>query len=152
MNWGYSITLAYVIFIGIIMTMVISAFQYDINLVSKDYYKKEIAYQEEIDKMKNTQALAKDLRLEFNAEAKELEIYLPTKKAEGEIWLFRPNDGQQDLKVLLELDEEGKQVIPAELLSQGIWRLKIDWQDGEEKFYWERKIRVDAQQFIEALN
>lgn len=145
MNWGYSITLAYVVFISIILTMVISAFRVDVNLVAKDYYKKEIAYQEEIDKMKNTRALTKEVRLALNEEAKELEIYLPSAQAEGEIWVFRPNDYKQDLKIKLELDAQGKQVIPMSLLKEGHWRLKMDWQAEGQAYYWERKIQVDAQ-------
>ena len=55
-NWGTGIVLAFVAFISFIMYFVVQMNmedRADHELVTKDYYKKELAYQKEIDAEKN---------------------------------------------------------------------------------------------------
>ena len=59
MNWGNKIAISFIIFIGIIVTMVVISMKQDISLVSTDYYEQEIAYQDQIDRMERTRGLEK---------------------------------------------------------------------------------------------
>ena len=57
MNWGTKITLSFIAFVGIIITMVVISMRQDISLVAKDYYVQEIAYQDQIDRIRNNHDL-----------------------------------------------------------------------------------------------
>ena len=39
MNWGKGVTIAFVLFVGFIMFMVVGAFRQNFDLVADDYYK-----------------------------------------------------------------------------------------------------------------
>ena len=57
MNWGKSIILAFVLFAGFIATLVVVCVREDISLVSKDYYKEELLYQDQIQRLNNASQL-----------------------------------------------------------------------------------------------
>ncbi|NJL13400.1 MAG: hypothetical protein HC913_10615 [Microscillaceae bacterium] len=90
MNWGYRVTILYLSFVAFMLTMVYMSFQYEVNLVAKDYYKQEMAYQKEIDKMKNVQALEGKVGLEYQKEGQMLRLSLPGGASDGEILFFGP--------------------------------------------------------------
>ncbi len=140
MNWGYRITLLYLGFVAFMLTMVVMTFQYKVNLIAPDYYKKEMAYQDEINKMNNLAALEQGVQFEYKD--KMLWLELPSGMAEGEIEFFRPADGRKDFKIALSTDESGKQAIPTEGLDNGLWRLKIDWKSNDKNFYNEQRIKI----------
>ena len=55
-NWGTGIVIAIVLFIAFILSFVYKTIfmeEYEHHLVSEDYYKDELHYQEEIDKLNN---------------------------------------------------------------------------------------------------
>ncbi len=48
MNWGKGIAIALILFVGFIVTLVTIIVSQDVDLVSEDYYAKEMSYQDEI--------------------------------------------------------------------------------------------------------
>ncbi len=58
MNWGKGIAIALTLFIGFIVVLVISIVSHTVDLETEDYYKKDIAYQDEITSMENANALS----------------------------------------------------------------------------------------------
>jgi len=143
MSWGYGITFLYLGFVAFIITLVITTFQHDVNLVAKDYYKKEIAYQEEIDKQKNT--LEAPEKIQFTKQEGKLGIIFPEETKKGEIHFFRPSDYKKDFKMHINLDAQSQQWIATNALEKGLWRVKIDWtSEGKNYFVEERIIVKDA--------
>jgi predicted dehydrogenase len=53
MNWGYKIMLVYLVFISGMLFMAFKSSEQDIELVTEDYYAKELVYQQKIDEIKN---------------------------------------------------------------------------------------------------
>ena len=53
MNWGWKIALVYTLFALMTLGFVVLGSMKKVNLVEKDYYEKEIKYQEQIDKIRN---------------------------------------------------------------------------------------------------
>ena len=49
MNWGQKIILAYLTFIILLVVMAYQSFNTKVDLVAKDYYRQELAYQERIE-------------------------------------------------------------------------------------------------------
>ena len=68
MNWGWKIT----IFMGIYMIGIISVVWYamllDVNLVTEDYYQQELAYEEQILRLKNTESLPEKPTFNFSSD------------------------------------------------------------------------------------
>ena len=53
MNFGSWITVAFVLFAGLIISLVVVCVRQDVSLVSADYYQQEIKYQSRIDDISN---------------------------------------------------------------------------------------------------
>jgi nitrogen fixation protein FixH len=139
MNWGHKIAIVYTSFALLIVTMVVlCAKQTDIFLVSPDYYKDEINYQQRIDNEGNAQHAA----MQISQQTDKIELVWNKGAADGVVWLFRPADANQDLKLPLMLDGAGKQVIPTAQLKKGLWRVKVQWQHGNKKYYQEQAITI----------
>ena len=67
-NWGTGIVIAFIAFISFIMYFVINMNinkKYDHDLVTEDYYKKELEFQNDIDKETNAKNLVENLRLQM---------------------------------------------------------------------------------------
>ncbi|HAS39983.1 MAG TPA: hypothetical protein DCS93_05860 [Microscillaceae bacterium] len=145
MSWRYKITGVIVVFVSFIMFLVVKAMrQDDIHLVAKDYYKQEIEYQNEINKLRNVQNLKESFNLEYVAEHQMFRVKFPKSVTKGEIMFFRPSDARKDFKIPVEAGQDGVQLIPMKdrKMDKGFWRLKIDWQDAQKKYYVEKRIVV----------
>jgi hypothetical protein len=143
MNWGYRVAFLYIAFVVFMLGMVFSAFRYNVNLVAQDYYKKEIAYESEMNKIRNTNALKVKPTFYFQKESKGVMLKMPFQEVQGEIHLYRPTDNREDIKLTLSPDNQGQQFIPIQNLSTGFWRIKLDWQGQNKKYLTEEKIYIE---------
>lgn len=100
MNWGYKIVFAYIAFVLGITYMVIRSSMQKTDLVTTDYYAKELKYQDKIDEMKRAGALSAEIKCEIKDT--QLVIEFPKdftgKKLEGEAVLYCPADESRDIK------------------------------------------------------
>ena len=77
-NWGVGIVITIVCFMGFIMFFVIKMStdtKYDHDLVTEEYYKEELAYQDQIDAQQNSAHLAENIQVEVSAEG--IQILFP---------------------------------------------------------------------------
>jgi hypothetical protein len=141
LNWGWGIALLFSCFVVFMTSLVFRSFQQNCDLVHEDYYSEELKYQEHINKQIKTGERKK--RVVYKMTKKELIIKFPEEQAQtttsGEILFFRPSDKKKDLKVNIHL-ENGEQHFPLELFSKGFYKIKIDWQSADTKFYDEESI------------
>lgn len=139
MNWGYRIVLSFVVFIGIIITMVVISMKQDVGLVSEDYYKQEIAYQDQIERIKRTKALKTQPRIAINRASESLDVTLPQQEIQdGEVWLFRPSNDKMDRKI--QLPANGNIQIPIQEMPAGRWQVKVLWTHKGLEYYTEDSI------------
>lgn len=109
----------------------------DVNLVADNYYQQELAYEEQITRMKNTDGLIDQPTFNLSANKKLIvltfpEAHLPEK---GQITLFRPSDFTQDRKFKIRLDEEHQQGFVTESLMPGLWKAKVLWEKNGKPYY-----------------
>lgn len=144
MNFGKWITVAFVLFAGLIISLVVVCVRQDVPLVSADYYQQEIAYQSRIDDITNAQVSAN--KVELQRLAGESKIVLSfgegATAATGEIVMFRPSDARLDKKFDLALDDEGKFQLDTSSLKKGLWKMKISWQQGGKSYFEEKTIVI----------
>ena len=65
MNWGVKIVISFVFFIGLLFGLVYISMNQDISLVSENYYEQELAYEDQIQRIKNTNNLEEGLALKM---------------------------------------------------------------------------------------
>ncbi len=143
MNWGTKILIVYVAFIAGILFMVFKSSTQNTDLVTTDYYTKELKYQEKIDEIKRTATLLAPVA--YSIKDNSLSILFPKdfagKKLVGEAVLYCPSDEKKDIKKIFSLiDETLQMAIPAG--SKGLYELHISWQDGGVSYYFETKIFI----------
>lgn len=146
MNWGYKIGLVYGGFVVFVIAMVVLCVkQDDIHLVSKEYYKEEIAYQDQIDKLQNAEQIRGQMGFQYVGEKQVVEFFFPQFLADatGEILFFRPSDARKDVKVAVHMDESGKQVVPVAQLDKGLWKVKIKWSANNKDFFSEQVLVIN---------
>lgn len=131
LNWGKSIVLAFILFMGFILFFVFkvqSNSKYDNELVTQDYYKKESLAQSDIDKQNNANALKN--KVAVNQTAEGITVTFPTefdyKEIKGKISLYRPSSQKLDFEVPISLSSPHL-LIPKSVLADGRWDISIDW-------------------------
>jgi hypothetical protein len=143
MNWGKKILIVYVVFVLGIGFMVFKSSTQNTDLVTTDYYAKELKYQDKIDEVKRVSALSAPVQ--YRIENNTLIIIFPKdfagKKLLGEAELYCPSDEKKDIKKSFTvLDETLELAIPNG--SKGLYELHISWQDGGVNYYFEKKIFI----------
>jgi hypothetical protein len=143
-NWGTAIVLAFIGFISFIMYFVISMNfndKYNHDLVTEDYYKEELGYQDDINKQNNAQALDQDITYEKTSEGLVFKFpeNFDTKKITGKVFLYRPSNKQLDFETPISISESYL-LVPDKRLLDGRWNITIDWQYNETSYLFKKSI------------
>ncbi|MBA4848899.1 FixH family protein [Emticicia sp. BO119] len=143
MNFGHKIGIFYGLFVIFMITLVtLCVKQKDISLVSNDYYKKEIAYQAEIEKQQNAAQLIQSVIVTYAGEKQQISVVFPEdqKDARGKVQFYRPSDAKKDFTIELVLQQNRTQEIPVNQLTKGLWVIKIEWENAGKAYLKEEKI------------
>ena len=143
MNWGTKIFIVFAVFVSGILLMVFKSSIQKTDLVTTDYYAKELKYQDKIDEMSRVAALSAPV--EYVIRDNSLYIHFPKdfagKKLTGEAVLYCPSDENKDIKQHFSVQDELLQInIPA--VNRGLYELHLSWQDGGVSYYFEKKIFI----------
>ena len=111
--------------------------KYQHELVSEDYYKDELHYQEEINKINNAKTLEIDLVLTNSKEGITIEFpqNIDENQISGTITFLRLSSKKLDFTEEIQLTAH-KQLIPSNKIVPGKWIVRIEWENqGEEYLY-----------------
>lgn len=146
MNWGWKIVIVYTAFVVMTLAMVFYFMGQDVDLVAEDYYKQEIEYQDQIDKIANTMALKEPVGFEYSFQNRTIIINFPKSHIDqgihGKIHLYRPSNADEDREFEVRPESEGDQTIAVGSLSKGLWKIKISWSSAGNTFYDEKVITL----------
>lgn len=143
-NWGTGIVLAFIGFIAFILYFVVqmaSDSKTNHELVTEDYYKKELEYQQEIDAQNN----AKDNAWELDVRKVPggLQLSFPEKIAPstitGTVSLYRPSNEHLDFDLPISLSNSHL-LIPDKRLLGGRWDISVSWMHEGQKYLHKDKI------------
>ncbi|MEO1625829.1 MAG: FixH family protein [Bacteroidota bacterium] len=142
LNWGWGIAIFYTTFVVLMVSMVIRASQNKPDLVTKNYYEKDIRYQEHYDKLRNQKELDQALSVEYLATEGVVEFQFPTDAGtpSGNIHFFRPSNSFQDVHLPIRIDETNKMRVRSDRLPKGLWRVKVDWKAVGKEYFQEETI------------
>lgn len=146
-HWGWGIAIFYILFVLAFLVILFFSFGQDNSLVEKDYYQKDITYQEHIDKRNNYDNLGVKVSHSYDPSNATLTLTFPEfmRKVQGECFFYRPSSARQDYRVPLKLDESNSQVIPVNRLIPGQWTLKLEWEAGGKPYYLEEQLLISGQ-------
>ena len=137
-NWGTGIVVAMILFMVFILQFVYRVTfvkKYDHNLVTEDYYKEELHYQEEIDKMNNASKLPENIVIKRAASG--VDIIFPSgmepDKITGKIYFKRLSNNKLDFEREIKLDSLVFH-IPEGQFIEGHWEVKIDWKYNDKPY------------------
>lgn len=136
-SWGTGIVITFIVFMVITLSTVVYLMNQDVDLVSDNYYERGIKYQQQIDKLERTSLLEEKPSISYDGDVVAIAFpsNLVKRELTGEIYCYRPSSPSLDFKVIMQLDEDGKQIIPVEKLEKGYWRFMLDWKfDGKDYF------------------
>jgi hypothetical protein len=143
MNWGNKLVVVFVVFGAFIGYLVYSAINTKYDLVSKDYYKDELRYQDKIDRQNNAAKIS-EIKIEQDADA--IIIHLPQEQKgftiSGDVYFYCITDEQKDYHTALQVDSTNRQIVMKKSLQKGAYDVKINWQLGKEAYYFEKKLMI----------
>lgn len=143
-NWGTGIVIAFVAFISFIMYFVVSATtnkKYDYDLVTDDYYKQELGYQNEINNETNSQKTGMEVSLE-KTESGLLVTFPKTVNpvnVQGSMFLYRPSDKGMDFEISISLSDSHL-LIPNSRLKDGRWNIQVNWTYNGQNYLTKKEI------------
>jgi len=143
-NWGTGLAIGMVLFIGFIMYFVIKIStdkEYDYDLVTEEYYARDMMYQNEIDAEENGNALKNNISGKKIAEGWMLTFpeNMDYSKITGTVFLYRPSNKQLDFRLPLELSGHNL-LIPDDRLVGGRWTTIINWSYNGEDYLYKKEI------------
>ncbi|WP_025743252.1 FixH family protein [Aquimarina pacifica] len=143
-NWGTAIVIVFIGFISFILFFVIKMntnkkFEHD--LVTEEYYKKELAFQQEIDAEKKGNDLINNIIIKQHQGG--LIVTFPLDKnysdISGTIYLYRPSDKKMDFSIPILL-KTSEYLIPNDIIHKGRWDIIINWKYKNDTYLFKKSI------------
>ena len=137
MSWGIRITLLYLGFVALIVSMVVMASMQNIDLEYKDYYARELNYQDKIDAIHNEQSLQQSI----DHQVKEKAVYLKepsdflSNDFQGELHFYCPSDAAKDLILPMSFDANGEIYIDRNRIKKGMYKLRMSWTMNDKSYF-----------------
>jgi hypothetical protein len=143
MSWGYKILIFYSAFVIGMLYMVFKSSSQKMDLVTTDYYAKELVYQEKIDEINRANALTEEIR--YTVDDNVMTVTLPKdftgKQVSGTVDLYCPSDAKKDL--VQKFTGNAMQIkLPITKSTKGMYELQVTWQADNLKYYYKKKIFI----------
>ncbi|MBS1493379.1 MAG: FixH family protein [Bacteroidetes bacterium] len=144
-SWGIKIIISFVVFAIGIGTMVGISMTKNIDLVSENYYERELKYQDRIDMINRTNSLTE--KIIFDNTSNSIKIKFPgifsKDNITGKISFYRAMDKKKDFSVDINKDENGLQIIPTDKLDKGNWKVEVLWKVNDKEYFTQSDIFIN---------
>lgn len=112
------------------------------ELVTDDYYEKELVYGNVLAKKKNADSMR--LQVQIIQDTDGLRIQFPDyiKDIKGKIILYKPDNSKLDREIPIKINDKFFQKIPKKELIPGRWDIKLDWIINDVPYFVEQKLNV----------
>lgn len=137
MNWGNKLMLVFVAFGGFMSFMVYRCMQAPVNLVAKEYYRDELAYQQVI----NGKAAANGLAGKVNVlqQGDSVLVQLPAamqaRSVNGSVLFYCAADSRRDRRFDLAINNDALWSLSKDSLLPGRYVVKVSWEAGAKHYY-----------------
>jgi hypothetical protein len=141
-NWGTKIIVVYSAFVVFMLTMVYLCTQQHFDLVTPDYYAKELKYQEVINATNNAHALETTVQVVQTGKAVQVTLPAQTTGVQGGVVEFyRPGNAALDFSQ----NFTNTSVIVADIakFKAGMYKVKVSWKVNDTPYYNEQSLFVN---------
>jgi nitrogen fixation protein FixH len=144
MNWGYKLMFVFIAFAIFMGTLVYKCMRSPALLVSTNYYKDELKYQQVIDGSEKANTLSSAIKVNIQNDTVVLQLPAEMKRhsTKGEIWFYCVANGHNDRKARLCTNEDGRQQFALSMFNTGRYIAKVDWEADGTKYYSEKEIII----------
>ena len=144
--WPYGIVLAFALFIGGTVALIVIACTHRTDLITSDYYADELRFQLRLDEVNRSARLADKVEVSFDTVRQSIFLTLPPAMVNavstGEIQLYRPSAIDRDVVVQLQLDPTGTQMIDATTLLPGLWKVRVHWTARSQDYFVDKSVLI----------
>jgi hypothetical protein len=147
LNWGTCIVIAFAAFMLFILQYVYkvqSSSEYDHELVTEDYYRKELNVNGERERKDLANHLKNPVRV-FDTQ-QGIIITFPEdfnfQDIKGTIAFYRPSNQKLDFDMPISLSSNNL-VIPKDKFVNGIWQVTVDWEYQNKKYLNQQSLNVE---------
>ncbi len=144
-NWGTGIFIVLSVIVLAVISFYIYLTSVGTHLVEENYYEKELAYQEKIDKLNNTSQLPGNIDIRQEPGVMVIQFPAPENGSvpSGTVWFYRPSDQHKDFTHPLQLNDSLQQAFDVSRIDKGKWVIKIDWEMGGKEYYFEEAVIIE---------
>lgn len=146
MNWGTKIIVVFSVFVVLMMTLVYKSYQTKFELVSKDYYKEELEYQNVIDASKNSADLT--VKIDITQAERDFKLVIPdslkTADMVGDVYFYCPYDSKNDMRFVLKTKEDGTMIFNNSQLKGGRYILKVNCKLNGKSYFIEKDVNISS--------
>jgi hypothetical protein len=142
MSWGNKLVIVFVVFVALMAILVYKAVNTKFELVTKDYYKEELRYQDKIDGAANART-AGSIMLKQDASTITLQLptSLQTSISEGEAWFYCKTDAAKDQRLPIKI-EDGIYSFDKSVFAKSTYELKLQLTNNSKQYYYKEFITV----------
>jgi hypothetical protein len=144
LNWGHKLIGVFLIFVGMMSYLVFRCVKTNYDLVSTEYYKEELSYQQVIDGASRANQLGNNISI--SQTGSEVILHLPNEMkntaVKGTAWFYYAPDAKRDRNITLNLNAEGEQSINSSMFFPGNYTVKIKWESNGQQYYTEEFVTI----------
>ncbi len=143
-HWGHGVLITIILIVITFTTALILSLNKDVQLVTKDYYAKELAYEGEIERISRAKHANVNVlwTLENGRFRLQMTGDLPMEQSEGTVVFFRPSDKALDREFELELDSTASQYFDPAHFTKGTYQMQVTFEIGGKEYYFEKHIFI----------
>lgn len=142
MSWGNKLVVVFVAFAALMGTLVYKAVNTKFELVTKDYYKDELRYQEKLDGAANAAAAGP---LVVKVSAGVIDIQLPQSLAatvaDADAWFYCKTNAAHDQRSQVKI-ENGAHHFDASHFAKDSYELKLQFTSGGKQYYYSSPVII----------
>lgn len=143
-NWGWRIAIFYSSFVLFMLFLAYKSYGVKTDLVTPDYYKEELAYEDVIVAKKNMDNLPQPAIWEVKNDniLFSFPAFFKGKAVKGTIYFYRPSDKSLDKNIEIKMDENLLQSVMKSELSAGSYQLKLKIEADGKTYYKEGMVTI----------
>lgn len=143
-NWGTGILITIIVFMIITLGTVFTFMNEKVDLVTDNYYEKELKYQQQIDKLNRTQEMEMDVDIQLSNAGIVLTFpdSISGSQISGDVFLYRPSDSGYDITLPVKVQANNQMIISTEKIIKGFWKVKVEWNANNDSFFSEKSLII----------
>jgi hypothetical protein len=144
MNWGHKIAIVYGLFVAFMIGMLVMSMNYDNDLVTEDYYAKELAYQDKINAGQNLVQADFDVEVKMiDGKLKLLFVHLPANQSvSGEVTFYKPDNQKMDETHPIIMEANSSEMEISSKGKKGRYKVQVNFELEGKRFYKEQELML----------